>query len=419
MNSRRSSMPTSRAAQRGAGLLESLLAFVFLSFGTVAVVQLEGTLRRHADLARQRSEAVRLGEREIEGLRAYSVMASASGARAYADIVDAESVVDGASGYASNTAYRVARRVDDAGIPGAKSASISVEWTDRNGETQRIALQSVIARSDPVYSGALALAVAPRRGAFGRSPLIPVVAKSLGEGRSAWKPSPTGSIAVVFDDASGSIVSRCTGVATATRDLAAGDLTSCTPDTRLLLAGTIRFTSAVPPSAAQASEPPLPVTALLTLAGAGYAAAPECSAEAMKTVRYVAAGSLHLEAVPIDAVPASVGVASWDDTGDRFASYRCLVTPRANGRWSGRATLAPDGWTIGSGGADRRVCRFASDLNGSGAIDANIEHPADYVDVSTGLSEQNFLVVRGSQSCPVAPDDSVLSAGLGTVQQQP
>ncbi|MDQ2928499.1 MAG: hypothetical protein M3R22_10130 [Pseudomonadota bacterium] len=157
----------------------------------------------------------------------------------------------------------------------------------------------------------------------------------------------------------------------------------------------------------------------LTLSGSGDAAAPECSVEAMQTVRYVAAGSLHVDAVSIDAVSASIGVAAWDDTGDRFASYRCLVTPRADGRWSGKTTLVPTGWTIGSGAADRRACRFASDRDGSGAIDANIEHPADYADVNGTLTEQNFLVVPGNQACPAAPGDSALSAGFGTVQQQP
>ena len=120
----------------------------------------------------------------------------------------------------------------------------------------------------------------------------------------------------------------------------------------------------------------------------------------MKIVRYVSAGSLHLDAVPIDAAPTSIGVASWDDTGDRFASYRCIVTPRADGRWSGRATLAPGGWTIGSDDADRRICRFAGDLDGSGAIDANIELPADYVDVSGGLTEQKGLSGRAQRQRP-------------------
>ena len=98
--------------------------------------------RRHGDGARR---------------RAYSVIEAASGVRAYAAIVDAETIIDGASDYVSNTAYRVVRRIDDAALTGAKTASISVEWADRSGAMQRVGLDSVTARSDPAYSGALAL----------------------------------------------------------------------------------------------------------------------------------------------------------------------------------------------------------------------------------------------------------------------
>jgi Tfp pilus assembly protein PilV len=331
----RTSISASGARQRGITLLESLFAFVLLAIGSIAVGQLQSTLRLHADLARQRSEAVRLGERELESLRAYSVIEAASGARAYATIVDAETVVDGASGDASHTAYRIVRHIDETALNGAKTASISVEWADRSGAAQRVTLDSVIARSDPVYSGALALGAATPPGAFGRAPTIPVAAKSLGGGRSAWKPAVSGRIALVFDDASGRIVLRCTGVAAATRDLVAGDLTTCEAGSWMLLSGTVRFTSATAPTSSAASELPLPFAIVLTLAAGSDTAAPDCSVEAMKTVRYTASGSVHIDAVLIAAMPASAGLSAWDDTGDRFAAYRCLVTPRTDGRWSG------------------------------------------------------------------------------------
>ena len=158
----------------------------------------------------------------------------------------------------------------------------------------------------------------------------------------------------------------------------------------------------MPPLAADAQDVPPSLTVTLALAGGSYAAAPECSVEAMKTVRYSVGGSLRIDAVPLDAVPASLGLASWLDTGDRHLAYRCVVTPRADGRWSGRSTLLPSGWTIGSGSGDRRVCRYVADSDASGAIDANIEHPLDYVDVAGSLLAQNFLVVRGDQACPAA-----------------
>jgi Tfp pilus assembly protein PilV len=412
-----------RRSQRGAALLESLIAFVFLAIAAMSAAQLQGHLRLHADLARQRSQAVHLGQRELEMLRAWSTPAAASGSSSYAGIVDADRIADADAADASNADYRIVRHIDDAAFAGAKSTSVAVEWSDRSGATQRVVLDSVIARSDPAWSGALALgggASAPR-GAHGRAPAVPVMAKSIGGGRSALKLAAAGSTAIVFDDATGNAVSRCTGVAltTATRDLTTSDLSSCSAGAWLVLSGTIRFTSAVPPLPSQASETPPTLAVALALTGGSYTAAPDCNTEAMKTVRYTAGGSLRIDAVPIDALPASLGLSSWNDTGDRFVSYRCLVTPRADGRWSGRSTIVAAGWTIGTGSADRRVCRYAADRDGSGAIDANIEHPADYAGVAGTLQGQNFIVVRGDQNCPGAPDASLLAAATGTVQHQP
>jgi len=417
------STPGAHTAQRGAALLESLVAFVFLAVASLTAAQVQSQLRLHGDLARQRSEAVRLGARELEALRAWSTLEAASGASAYAAIVDADTTIDAEANPVNNTDYRIARRIDDAAFAGAKGTTVAVEWSDRGGGAQRVVLDSVIAGNDPVWSGALAVGAGAGvpRGPLGRSPAVPVTARSLGSGRSALKPSSASGAAMVFDDRSGEIVSRCAGIAasTATRDLTAGDLTSCTEGRWQLLTGTLRFTSAVPPLASDAHDVPPAVAMALALTGGTYAAAPDCSVEAMKTVRYSAGGSLHIEAVPIDALPAALGLAAWLETGDRHVVYRCVVAPRADGRWSGRSTLLPSGWTIGTGSGDRRVCRYAADGDGSGAIDANIEHPADYVDVAGSLQAQNFLVVRGDQACPAATDDGLLSAGLGTVQHQP
>ena len=413
----------SPAAQRGAALFESLVAFFVLAVASLIAAQLQSELRLHGDLARQRSEAVRLGARELEALRAWSSLEAASGASAYAAIVDAESTIDADANPQGNTDYRIVRSIDDDAFAGAKGTTVAVEWADRAGATQRIVLDSVIARSDPIWSGALAVGAGagiPRAG-LGRSPFVPVTARSLGGGRSALKPTTSGSTAIVLHDRSGEIVSRCSGLAatTATRDLATSDLAACGEGHWQLLAGTIRFTAGVPPLASDAQDVPPALSVTLALGGGSYAAAPDCSVEAMKTVRYSAGGSVRIEAVPLDAVPASLGLVSWVDTGDRHVAYRCVVTPRADGRWSGRSALLPVGWMVGSGSGDRRVCRYVTDGDGSGTIDANIEHPLDYVEVAGSLLAQNFLVVRGDQACPAASAGGLLSASPGTQPHQP
>ena len=387
MSRTRSNRSTARS-QRGASLLESLIAFVVLAASTLAVASLQGGLRLDGDLARQRSEALRVGEAEIERLRAFAAIAAASGPRSFGAIADAGSTV-----VAGNASYRVVRRIDAGAVAAAKAATVRVGWIDRGGAAREIVLASVIAGVDPAYAGALGLGAgaipSSSRGALGRSPAVPVGARDLGDGRSVWKPAAAATIAVVFDNASGDIVATCSvSAAASARELTAGDLAACTTGRRLLIGGTLRFTSAAPPLAAGANDAPPEVAVALALSDGRYGTPPVCSSEAKKTVRYVAAGSLHIAAVATYATPASLGIASWADDGDRFVAWSCVVAPRADGHWSGRVSLVAVAWTIGGTAVDRRVCRYGADT------------PRDFVDVGTTLAAQNFVVVRGDGACP-------------------
>lgn len=437
------SRAASRAAarQRGTTLLEALVAFLVLSLGMLTVARVQTQLRLNSDVARQRSEAVRLGQEDLESLRAFSIVAASAasgGARSYADVTSAASSVDSAAGYAINTRYRVARQIDPVDAmnpnhaPNAKDAAVTVSWSDRSGAAQQVVLNSIIAGSDPAYTGALGVARGgvPVLGAYGRSHRIPLGAKDLGGGRSAFKPAPSGSVALVFDNRSGLVTGRCTGInpATPSRDLQAADLSACDANIGYLLSGIVRFTSAAPPDPAQAIEAPLAADVALALAGGAYPNPPVCATEALKTVSYTPGGgaaSLRIEAVPLAALPASVGVAGWVDSGDRHLAYHCVVYPLVNGQWSGRTTLLPAGWSVGLGAADRRVCRYSADLDGSGAVDTNLEHPATYANVDGALAHQNFLVIKGSETCPTRPGVRVeghpadVYANLSTAQHQP
>ena len=414
---------------RGTILLEALVAFLVLSLGMLTVARLQTHLRSSADVARQRSEAVRIAQQELENLRSFSVIAPSSSARAYADIVSGVATLDDAAAQpGANTRYTLTRGVLDDAIPNAKSASLRVAWDDRSGSPQQIVLDSLIAGVDPAYSGSLGAATSNLRlrGALARAAAIPVLAKDLGNGSSAFKPVGSGSVVLVFDNRSGLLTSRCTG-ATATSTnatLSAADLVDCTSTSALLLSGSVRFSAAAPPDAANANDVPLPLAIALAPSGGSYASAPQCTSEALKTVAVDIGGRRRLRDVAIDATPASLGLASWQETGARFVAYHCVVTPLASGRWSGRTTIAPSGWTIGAAATDWRVCRFSADLDGSGSVDANIEHPSDYSNVDAALANQNFLVVKGNQACPagIAPalDGSATAlVNWGTAAHQP
>ena len=416
-----------RQRQRGTTLLEALVAFLVLSLGMLTVARVQTQLRFNSDVSRQRSEAVRLGQDDLETLRAFSVVAASGAARSYADVTSASRVVDSSAGYATHTRYLVARQITDASAPRAKTASVTVSWTDRAGDTQHVVLDSVISGADPAYSGALGMprSTTQASGPLGRAGSVPLAAKDLGNGSSAFKPVRSGTVALVLDNTTGQVTARCTGVAAATAALSPSDLTTCDVRTGQLLSGVVRFSAASPPQPGHANDAPLALGVTLALTGGAYPQAPVCDAEPMKTVAYMAAGSQRIEAVPVNALPASVGASSWSDTGERHTAYTCVVYPLASGLWSGRATLVPTGWALGSSAAEHRVCRYTADLDASGSIDTNAEHPADYAGVAGALANQNFLVVKGSEACPSAATARVdgragdVFAGLGTAAHQP
>ena len=377
-----------KQAQCGIGLIEALVAFLVLSLGMLAMARVQSDLRAQAELARQRTEAVRVAQQDIETLRAYSVLTATAGARSFDQIAAASATIDSIG----PTRYELTRQAGTSADGQAASVAVTVRWNDRRGEAQHTTLSSLIARHTPALAAALLSAPSsvPVLGAFNRSSRIPLVAKDLGDGRSAFKPANNGTVALVQDNRSGQVVARCSGLATtlAAAALTSTDLTNCDTALGLLLSGTVRF----------AQGAPLPFEIALALTGNGYPQAPQCTT------------------TPIEA-------------GDPRSVYHCVVYPSASGanagQWSGQTTIVPIGWRIGVMAEDRHVCRFSSDLDGSGAIDRNAEHPAAYTGVDSALAQQNFLVVAGTDSCPSAPPARIegnagdVYADLGTVQHQP
>src|SRR5689334_1414863 len=125
-----------RNRHRGTTLIEALVALLVLAFGMASVARVQTHLRLHADIGRQRTEAVRLAQEDVEAMRAFAVVAASAGTRAWADIASAARTVDATSGLPLDTVYRITRAVAADAAGSAAHASVTVAWNDRRGDEQ-------------------------------------------------------------------------------------------------------------------------------------------------------------------------------------------------------------------------------------------------------------------------------------------
>ena len=410
-----------RRGQRGASIVDALVSFLVVAVGMVSTARLQSHLRLTADHARQRAEASRLAQQDIEQLRAYVALGetAAVGAwRSYAALASATLAAADAEG--RNTRYEISRTLSDDAGAAMKAATVTVGWADRQGVAQQLSLNALIARNAPALAAALAVGpagrpVAPLRG---RHIGIPAEASDLGDGRSAFKPAGAGSAAWLQDNRSGRITARCDVAPTLpSRGLSSADLHDCVAAAGLLLSGRVRFALGTAVHADAANDTPLATG--IAVAGSSSGSA-DCRTEAVKVVAFAAGGVTRREAVAIDAVPANLGLAEWSELGDRQLRYHCAIAlaPDAT-RWSGRTTLVPQAWRIGIDSGERRVCRYVADAGSGLASEINSAHPDSYRDADQTLQEQNFLVIDALQRCPAADGGATDASNVATVQHQP
>jgi hypothetical protein len=268
------------------------------------------------------------------------------------------------NGYTTNTEYTLTLTVADAPVLGLKTVRAAVSWMDRAGQNQTVALNSLIARADPALSGVLSLAPSgsPVRRPLGRHTGIPVKAKDLGNGTSAFKPPGAGggTIAWVFDNLSGAINSVCVVSAMIpTSDLELPDVTAdCLEQPSLAISGFVRFSLGNPANATAPSGTQIDLGVLALAVGVEFADG-ECFAE------------------PVQTPPLT------------HTAYYCRVPRSADATWTGRTELgAPLDLTLYD------VCRY------TGVSGENADHPAVYVHLDQSIGSQNFLVVTQGVSCP-------------------
>ncbi|HEY2929581.1 type IV pilus modification protein PilV [Piscinibacter sp.] len=425
-----------RSKARGFTLVEALIALLVLAFGMLAVAGFQTTLSRNSDLAKQRTEAMRLAQQKMESLRAYAQVATSSSTPHVTnytdDVISSSSTTQethaASSTYSTNATYLTTWTATSNAANTEKWLNVNVAWTDRTGQSQSVQLLSVISKFDPADIGTLATGpggISVRK-PKNRSINVPYPAVTLSGGtQSAFQPPPSTGF-YVFDNVTGNVVKSCTGGTMPTSDGATLDSTgaTCSDIFAYLLSGYVRFDTSANPTRNtidNTTDTTLPLAA--TNAASSPATTPisfdfsnfspsnpgdptyTCFSQRQKTLRHNSTG--------VETTVAETASESGYLVTARFVAYACIVAPVDHDsnsttakRWWGEVTLVPNSdsangttWSIGTTSSTWKICRFSADYNVDNAI-ANSEHPLWYRGVTGALDSQNFVVITGNNSCP-------------------
>jgi Tfp pilus assembly protein PilV len=366
-------MSHNRRLQRGVSLIEALVAFAIMSFGMLAVVGMQATMRGNADLARQRAEAVRLAQDSIEEWRGFSTVPSAANQMAYQDI-SGNSTRTVSDPVLYNATYTISRRalpiaaVPQTVTPEMRAVVVDVTWTDRTNQAQSIRLSSSIVGLAPDLSASLVLSTAtdPLLAPFNRNPAIPPsavpVPASVCPSCSGYMPpgqtSGDNRVVWMFDNHT-AVITLCTissSSATTTAELTHATDTECGSGRALLLSGFVRQ---------------------------GPSGTAFTNADAVNPQGPFRPFSVRLERT----LPSVLNVPCFQDlplAGNNAVEYVCAVPLEGNTTWSGSLKFRSPLDIAGDlGDHDKhKVCRYFE------------THP--YVEVPNARTNQNFVIIDGS-----------------------
>lgn len=356
--------------EQGVSLIEALVALGVMAFGMLGLVGLQSTMRSNADIAKQRSEAVRIAQEQIEQLRGFVALTGPGNTYANIASVGDTTYVDLTS---TNATYTWNSTVTvTSNDPPFKTMAVDVGWTDRAGTAQTLRLVSSIAGIAPELAAALGTPAngLATRNVRGRNPAIPPGAVSRSDGTSRFVPPGGADVGWVFNNVTGVITQVCDAA-----------FATCNVFNGLLLSGYVRFDQDATPPTADQTEVPI-------------------SASFVLGVRV----NLTLPAAPAH-------VDCFVDRQPLWSAYYCAMpleppAPPLPPRWSGTVELR--GFNISDDAADDRgdrfrVCRYTPERTNTPA-GGNLAHPLAYSVVTAALAHQDYLIIRGGDGSGVAYD---------------
>jgi type IV pilus modification protein PilV len=395
--------------QLGMSLLEALVALVVMAFGMLALAGMQLNLSRSADVAKQRTEAMRLAHERLENMRSFT------------DISTGTINWNGLDGLTrtfattnTNAAYAIDSSMSGADADAMRAASVTVRWLDRAGDNaqvnglaadgatafsfnQQVSLDTVISRTDPRDPGfvgnPLPLNTVLRR-PKNRNINIPIAAIALPGGRSAYELSP--GVTIVFSDLSGSVIERCTATVDATSY--ANGTAGCAVFDAYILAGYVsgEITPTGTPLPA-ASAPYFPVPTLPTgINTSGLTGWDSSGGKVISCIYTRAIDQSDLSPPPT----ATATLAHY---------YLCLIPVTPGGTYSGTVRLG--GVATNS---NRKVCRFQ--YAASSSLTPNMRNIQPYVSVGESLDSQNYYIENSNNNnCPTISSSGGTTTNGGSV----
>lgn len=356
--------PSATRRQRGFTLLEALIAMLITAFGLLGLAGMQLQMSRNADVAKQRGEATRLAQEQVEALRSFTAIASAPG---HANVWD--NLSNGNDTITTNATYTRTWTLGGAVGDSMRRAAVVVGWSDRASEAQSVTLNTVISKTDPADIGALGFPL-PQNTTLkrpkNRNMNIPVPAVDIGNGESLSKFS---NFAIIFSNDTGYVIKRCTDP-----NASASDLTSCALYEAVLIAGYVSKTTASFPTGLGVN--------MGAITGYDSDRTIECSFDVARDQNN-----------PDDRTNVLAG----------YMYYMCIVPMDTGDAWSGKVRL-----TGMSTGDNLLVCRMQFP-DGHG-VSANQRNVQPYDQVRDSLDSQNY-VITSNGSCPTI-------SGLATTLHQ-